>query len=293
MSEISSLTELLAVYNTLSPVAAKKELTHIDRQARAFIGRSSFLVIATADADGWPDASPRGDASGFVTVEDDARLLMPDRPGNNRVDSFKNLVANPRIGMLFFVPGHLHSLRINGEARILTDATLCERFAVNGRPARAVVEVTARQVYFHCGKSLIRAKLWSTEHWPSREGLASLGRAIADQVPGLDAFSLRLLLTPPARVTRSRRASNCFKLRHHTVCFATPLQHISGPACVRVATGRLPPSAPSYANACGHGRFAASAALPPPWNRASAAIRRSILNRRVCQPESSDSIHSD
>ena len=105
MSEISSLTELLSVYNKLSPLAAKKELTHIDRQARAFIGRSSFLVIATADADGWPDASPRGDPPGFVTVEDDTRLLMPDRPGNNRVDSFRNLVANPRIGMLFFVPG--------------------------------------------------------------------------------------------------------------------------------------------------------------------------------------------
>ena len=187
MPEISNLTELLSVYNKLSPLAAKKELTHIDRQARAFIGRSSFLVIATADADGWPDASPRGDPPGFVTVEDDTRLLMPDRPGNTRVDSFRNLVANPRIGMLFFVPGHQHSLRINGEARILTDATLCARFAVNGKPARAVVEVTTRQVYFHCGKSLIRSKLWSPEHWPSREGLESLGRAIADQVPGLDA----------------------------------------------------------------------------------------------------------
>lgn len=187
MSEITNLSELSAVYATLSPLAKKKELTHIDRQARAFIGRSSFLVIATADADGWPDASPRGDPPGFVTIEDNTQLLMPDRPGNNRVDSFKNLVANPRIGMLFFVPGHQHLLRINGRARILTDETLCERFAVNGRPARAVVEVTTQQVFFHCGKSLIRAKLWSPELWPSCEGLASLGRAIADQVPGLDA----------------------------------------------------------------------------------------------------------
>jgi predicted pyridoxine 5'-phosphate oxidase superfamily flavin-nucleotide-binding protein len=111
---------------------------------------------------------------------------MPDRPGNNRVDSFRNLVVNPKIGMLFFVPGHQYSLRINGEARLLTDTALRERFAVNGKPARAVVEVTARQVFFHCGKSLIRAKLWNPERWPSRDGLLSLGRAIADQNPTVD-----------------------------------------------------------------------------------------------------------
>jgi PPOX class probable FMN-dependent enzyme len=187
MSEISCLADLLAVYPQPTALAAKKELARIDRQARAFIERSSFLVIATADADGWPDASPRGDPPGFVTVEDESRLLMPDRPGNNRVDSFKNLVANPKIGMLFFVPGHQHSLRINGEARILIDPALRARFAVNGKPARAVVEVTARQVFFHCGKSLIRSRLWNPEQWPSRDGLASLGTAIADQVPGIDA----------------------------------------------------------------------------------------------------------
>jgi PPOX class probable FMN-dependent enzyme len=186
MPELSTLSDLLEVYSQPSIFAAKKELAHIDRQARAFIERSCFLVIATADADGWPDASPRGDPPGFVTVEDEHRLLMPDRPGNNRVDSFKNLIANPKIGMLFFVPGHQHSLRINGETRILTDQALRERFAVNGKPARAVVEVTARQVFFHCGKSLIRSKLWNPEHWPSREGLASLGRALADQIPGID-----------------------------------------------------------------------------------------------------------
>src|SRR5436309_15907835 len=108
MSEICSLAELQAVYAKLSMLAAKKELSHIDRQARAFIAESSFLVIATADADGWPDASPRGDPPGFVTVDDDTTLLLPDRPGNNRVDSFRNLVVNPKIGMLFFVPGHQH-----------------------------------------------------------------------------------------------------------------------------------------------------------------------------------------
>lgn len=199
MSEISSVADLLTTYPQPTGLSVKKELARIDRQARAFIERSSFLVIATADADGWPDASPRGDPAGFVSVEDEHRLLMPDRPGNNRVDSFKNLVANPKIGILFFVPGHQHSLRINGEARILTDQALRERFAVNGRPARAVVEVTARQVFFHCGKSLIRARLWSPEHWPSRDGLASLGRAIADQVPDIDADKAEELVAESIR----------------------------------------------------------------------------------------------
>ncbi len=143
MADIATLADLAAVYPKPHGLAAKKELARIDRQARAFIERSSFLVIATADADGWPDASPRGDPPGFVEVEDEHTLLMPDRPGNNRVDSFKNLVVNPRIGILFFVPGHQHSLRINGEARIRTDEPLRERFAVNGKPARAVVEVNA------------------------------------------------------------------------------------------------------------------------------------------------------
>jgi len=187
MSDICSLADLRAVYPQPTGLAVVKEIARIDRQARAFIERSTFLVIATADADGWPDASPRGDPAGFVAVEDESRLLMPDRPGNNRVDSFRNLIANPKVGLLFFVPGHQHSLRVNGEARILTDAALLARFAVNGKPARAVVEVTARQVFFHCGKSLVRAGLWDPERWPSRDGLASLARAIADQVPGVDA----------------------------------------------------------------------------------------------------------
>jgi PPOX class probable FMN-dependent enzyme len=187
MSDICSLADLRAVYPQPTGLAAVKEIARIDRQARAFIERSTFLVIATADADGWPDASPRGDPAGFVAVEDESRLLMPDRPGNNRVDSFRNLIANPKVGLLFFVPGHQHSLRVNGEARILGGAALRARFAVNGKPARAVVEVTARQVFFHCGKSLVRAGLWDPERWPSRDGLPSLARAIADQVPGVDA----------------------------------------------------------------------------------------------------------
>jgi PPOX class probable FMN-dependent enzyme len=199
MAEIASLTELRAFYTEPTTLAARKEIGHIDQQARDFIARSCFVVIATADAEGWPDASPRGDPPGFITVADDHRLLMPDRPGNNRVDSFQNLMVNPRIGMLFLVPGHQHSLRINGTARLLTDAALCEKCAVNGKAARAVVEVTVRQVFFHCGKSLIRSKLWAPEHWPSREGLATLGQALACQISGVDTGTAERLVAESIR----------------------------------------------------------------------------------------------
>jgi PPOX class probable FMN-dependent enzyme len=199
VTEISTFSELRAHYAAPTSLASRKDLSYIDRQARAFIARSCFVVIATADADGWPDASPRGDPPGFVVVENDTTLLMPDRPGNNRVDSFKNLIANPKIGMLFFVPGHQHTLRINGEAHLSTDAALCARFAVNGKAARAVVEVTARQVFFHCGKSLIRSKLWAPEHWPSRDGLATLGQALADQISGVDVETAESLVAQSIR----------------------------------------------------------------------------------------------
>jgi hypothetical protein len=182
MTEICSLGDLRGVYAQPSEIALKKELDHIDRHARAFIGRSPFLVISTCDADGWPDASPRGDAPGFVTVVDEHRLHLPDRPGNNRLDSFQNLLANPRVALLFLVPGRTESLRVNGAARLLTEPALLQQHAVRGKPARAVVEVTARSVYYQCGKALIRSALWQTEKWPSLDGLATLGEALADQV---------------------------------------------------------------------------------------------------------------
>jgi PPOX class probable FMN-dependent enzyme len=186
MTQIETTSDLTSFYGTPSMLAQKKDLDHIDAHARAFIARSPFLVLSTADADGWPDASPRGDPPGFVAVEGERTLLLPDRPGNNRVDSFKNVMVNPKVGLLFLVPGHQHSLRVNGTARLVTDAALCARLGMQGKPARAVLEVTARQVFFHCGKSLIRSRVWEPEKWPDRGGLASLGAALADQIGGID-----------------------------------------------------------------------------------------------------------
>jgi PPOX class probable FMN-dependent enzyme len=182
MSQIETTADLACFYGTPSVLAQRKTIDHIDPHARAFIARSPFLVLSTADADGWPDASPRGDPPGFVTVEDEHTLLLPDRPGNNRVDSFHNVMANPKVGLLFFVPGHSHSLRVNGAARLLTDDALCRRVAMQGKPARAVLEVKAKEVFFHCGKSLIRSRVWDPAQWPDRAGLASLGTAVAEQI---------------------------------------------------------------------------------------------------------------
>jgi uncharacterized protein len=187
MTEICSIAELHAHYGDVSTLAARKEIQHLDRHAREFIARSPFLVMSTADADGWPDASPKGDAPGFVVVEDDRHLLLPDRIGNNRVDGFKNLMTNPKLGLIFFVPGVDHTLRINGHARLLTAPDMCARFSVNGKPARAVVKILAEQVFFHCGKALIRSKLWKPEARQPTAGLATLGAALADQIGGMTA----------------------------------------------------------------------------------------------------------
>ncbi|MGH8430679.1 MAG: pyridoxamine 5'-phosphate oxidase family protein [Solimonas sp.] len=186
MSEICSVTELRGVYEQPTELALRKELGHIDRHARDFIGRSPFVIISTSDADGWPDASPRGDAPGFVTVPDEQHLHLPDRPGNNRLDSLQNILANPRVGLLFLVPGRLETLRVNGTARLLTEPALLQAHAVRGRPARAVVEITAKSVYFQCGKAVVRSGLWQKEKWPSLEGLATFAEALTDQIKGIE-----------------------------------------------------------------------------------------------------------
>jgi PPOX class probable FMN-dependent enzyme len=194
MAQIETVSELTSFYGEPSFLAMRKDLDHIDAHARAFIGRSPFLVLSTADVNGWPDASPRGDTPGFVAVDGPHTLLVPDRPGNNRVDSFHNVIANPKVGLLFLVPGHLHSLRVNGTARLLTDEEPCKRLAMQGKPARSILEVTASQVFFHCGKSLIRSRLWEPAQWPDRTGLASLGAALADQIGTIDTVAAETIV---------------------------------------------------------------------------------------------------
>jgi PPOX class probable FMN-dependent enzyme len=173
-------------YGSVSRPAALKQLSRLDKHCRAFIERSPFLVMATADALGRCDASPKGDAPGFVVVQDETTLLIPDRVGNNRVDSLQNLVANPQVGLLFFLPGYQETLRVNGRARISTDPAHLAATAHAGKPPKAVLVVSVEEAYMHCGKALIRSHLWDPARHLAKGDFPTLGRIIADQIREAD-----------------------------------------------------------------------------------------------------------
>lgn len=187
MNEIADPDALRAHFGPVSMLARRKKIARLDRHCRSFIALSPFLVIATADADGHADASPRGDAPGFVRVLDDVTLLLPDRPGNNLVDSYANTLANPGVGLIFLVPGIDETLRVNGTARIVTDPALLEGLAAQGKIPRTGLLIDVREAFFHCGKALKRARLWDPAQQVERARLPSLGRIIADQTGDCDA----------------------------------------------------------------------------------------------------------
>lgn len=160
----------------------RKQLDHLDEHARRFLAAAPFYLLATADEDGACDATPRGDDPGIALVLDEKTLALPERPGNRRLDSLTNILRNPRIGLLFVVPGSLHSLRVNGTARIVSDAPFFDRMTVYGkRPILALV-VDVSEVYFHCGKAFVRSRLWQPESWPEPGEVATLGRVLASQL---------------------------------------------------------------------------------------------------------------
>lgn len=182
MDVIEDIAEIRELYGEPSERAVKKQLPRLEKHSRAFIALSPFLVIASADPAGRVDASPKGDAPGFVRVLDDETLLVPDRLGNNRVDTISNLLVSPGVGLIFFVPGLRETLRVNGRARVTTDPALLEPCAVGGKAPRSGILVSAEEVYFHCGKALIRSDLWNpAKHVPQSE-FPSLGRIIAEQI---------------------------------------------------------------------------------------------------------------
>jgi uncharacterized protein len=178
---ISSEADLRARFRAPSELAIKKQLDRLDYNCRRFLALSPFLCLATASEDG-VDNSPRGDAPGFVQVLDDRTLLIPDRPGNNRLDSLANLIRNPQVGLLFLIPGVTETLRVNGRARIVTRPQILERFAVNGRAPTVAIVVETEEVFLHCSKALIRSRLWQEEAKVDRKVLPSLGRMIAEVV---------------------------------------------------------------------------------------------------------------
>jgi len=163
MDVVEDIETLREIYGPPNDRSLKKQLSRFDRHCRAFIARSPFLVIASSDPLGRCDASPKGDAPGFVKVIDDETLLIPDRLGNNRVDTIGNLLERPGVGLIFFVPGLNETLRVNGRARLITDPALLEPLAVNGKVPRSGIVVAAEEIYFHCGKALIRSDLWNPD----------------------------------------------------------------------------------------------------------------------------------
>jgi len=187
MDGISDHDTLRAYYGAISLLAERKVIPRLDPHARAFIALSPFLVLATVDDHGQADASPRGDAPGFVLVLDDTTLMVPDRPGNNRVDSYGNVVTNPGVGLIFLVPGIDETLRVNGTARVVTDTALLARAEAQGKLPKAGLLIDVREVFFHCGKALKRAKLWDAERHIARSSFPTLGRIIADQTGACDA----------------------------------------------------------------------------------------------------------
>lgn len=185
MDTIENAGRLRETYGAPSDRSLKKQLSRLDKHCRDFIARSPFVVIASADTSGRCDASPKGDAPGFVRVMNDETLLIPDRLGNNRVDTLGNLVTRPGIGLIFFVPGINETLRVNGRARVTTNPALLDPLAVNGKVPRSGILVAAEEIYFHCGKALIRSDLWNPDKQIGHSDFPSLGRILADQIGGI------------------------------------------------------------------------------------------------------------
>lgn len=168
-------------------LAVAKAIDHLDKHCRAFIARSPFLSIGTASKDGRGDVSPRGDGPGFVQVLDDHTLFIPDRPGNNRLDTMSNIINNPHVGLLFLVPGFDDCLRVNGRASIVRDDALLEQAAVKGRTPKVGIRVAVDEAYLHCAKAIRRSKLWDENSKHDRSELPSLGKIILEQTAAADA----------------------------------------------------------------------------------------------------------
>lgn len=162
---IESVAGLREIYRPASGGAVAKVIDVLDHHCRDFLAKSPFFVLSTGDGDGRCDGSPKGGHPGFVEMLDEHRVAWADYSGNNRLDSFENIVDNAGVALLFLIPGLSETLRINGHAELSTDPELRDRFAVDGRPAKVVVIVTVEEAYVHCAKALRRSELWASDSW--------------------------------------------------------------------------------------------------------------------------------
>jgi uncharacterized protein len=186
MNLISTIEQLEALYGAASEGALVKEADRITPEYRRLIEASPFMALATCGPEGL-DLSPRAELGGVVHVEDEGTLMLPDRRGNNRIDSLRNVIADPRVGLLFLIPGSGSTLRVNGRAQLSADAALLERFAVpsgpgggpGGKPPRSVMIVTVEAVYFQCSRAIVRSELWNPERHVDSKRLPTPGQILA------------------------------------------------------------------------------------------------------------------
>ena len=179
---IATENSLRSIFGNAQGLAVQKSRPGFDKYSRQFLSLSPFLVISTSNSQGRADVSPRGDPPGFVHVVDDRTMLIPDRPGNNRLDTMVNIVENPNVACLFFIPGFEDTLRVAGKAVITSDPELLKHCAVSGKQHKAGILVTVDEVFLHCAKALKRSKLWSDEYKQDRNRMPSIARIILDQV---------------------------------------------------------------------------------------------------------------
>lgn len=180
---ITTLEQLRALYALPAERAVRKQLNHLDVHCQRFIALSPLCVLASSGGDGGMlDASPRGGPPGFVKVADAQHLLLPDAGGNNRLDSISNLLHDPRVGLLFMVPGVDETLRVNGVARLRDEPAFIDRFAGERQVPKLVIEIEVQEAYLHCAKALMRSKLWSADAQVERSVLPTLNQIIHDQI---------------------------------------------------------------------------------------------------------------
>ncbi|MES0809113.1 pyridoxamine 5'-phosphate oxidase family protein [Roseibium sp. SCPC15] len=181
---ISDEQALRSLFPAVNSLAAQKCLTVLDQHAQNFITRSPFVCIGTQDLDSNADVSPRGDPAGFVSILDQSTLAIPDRPGNYRLDSLVNILANPSVGLLFIVPGFDDTLRVNGRAFLTNDPEILEKMSVKGRVPKLAIIVKVTEVFMHCAKAFRRSQLWNPDQFQDRDEMPSLSKIILDQTTG-------------------------------------------------------------------------------------------------------------
>jgi len=180
---VTSVEQLERVYGEPYGPSIAKEADRITAHYRAFIEAAPFFALASVGPDGM-DCSPRGDPAGFVRVHDERTLLIPDRQGNNRIDTLRNILVDPRVALLFLIPGCGETIRVNGRAQISVDPALAQTFVMNGKTPRAVIVVTVDRIYFQCAKAIVRSKLWDASRHIDRNSLPSAGTILADLTGG-------------------------------------------------------------------------------------------------------------